>query len=72
VEFIHASVLQLHGALQALSASAGVPGGGLIVRHGSAAQCIVQLARSLGVQEVLTNRDYEPEAIARTSGWPRT
>ena len=39
VEFIHASVLQLHGALQALSASAGVPGGGLIVRHGSAAQC---------------------------------
>ena len=65
VEFIHASVLQLHGALQALSAAAGVPGGGLIVRHGSAAECIVQLARSLGVQEVLTNRDYEPEAMAR-------
>ncbi|QIL79678.1 deoxyribodipyrimidine photo-lyase [Diaphorobacter sp. HDW4A] len=65
VEFIHASVLQLHGALKALAAGSGVPDGGLIVRHGPAAECIVQLAQSLGVQEVLTNRDYEPAAITR-------
>ncbi len=65
VEFIHASVLALHTGLQQLAASSGAPGGGLIVRHGPALACIVQLARSLGVQEVLANRDYEPQAIAR-------
>lgn len=65
VDFIHASVLALHQGLQQLAARSGAPGGGLIVRHGSALPCIVQLARSLGVQEVLTNRDYEPAAIAR-------
>jgi len=65
VEFIHASVLPLHQGLQQLAADSGAPGGGLIVRHGPARQCIVQLARSLGVQEVLSNRDYEPAAIAR-------
>lgn len=65
VEFIHASVLQLHTALQALAARSGAPGGGVIVRHGVAAECVVQLAHSLGVQEVLTNRDYEPQAMAR-------
>ena len=65
VEFIHASVCELHEELGALAARSGAPGGGLIVRHGPAVECIVQLAFSLGVQEVLTNRDYEPEAIAR-------
>ena len=65
VAFIHASVLELHERLRQLAARSGAPGGGVIVRHGPAAQCIVQLAQSLGVQEVLTNRDYEPEAIAR-------
>ena len=65
VEFIHSSVLQLHGALQEMAARARVQNSGLIVRHGPAATCIVQLAQSLGVQEVLTNRDYEPSAIAR-------
>lgn len=65
VEFIHASVLELDDALRALAARSGAPGSGLIVRHGPASQCIVQLARELGVQEVLTNRDYEPAAIAR-------
>ncbi|WP_404298847.1 cryptochrome/photolyase family protein [Alicycliphilus denitrificans] len=65
VEFIHASVLELHEALQQLAAHGGAPGGGLIVRHGPAVRCIVQLAQELGVQEVLANRDYEPEAIAR-------
>ncbi|WP_184711702.1 cryptochrome/photolyase family protein [Comamonas odontotermitis] len=65
VEFIHASVCELHGELGALAARSGAPGGGLIVRHGPAVECIVQLACSLGVQEVLTNRDYEPASIAR-------
>ena len=65
VEFIHASVVQLHEQLYALGAQNGIHGAGLIVRHGSGAQCIVQLAQELGVQEVLTNRDYEPQAIAR-------
>jgi deoxyribodipyrimidine photo-lyase len=65
VEFIHASVLQLHAALQALAARSGAEGGGLIVHHGVAAECVPQLARELGVQEVLTNRDYEPQAMAR-------
>lgn len=65
VEFIHGSVLQVHTAIQNLAAQAGVRGGGLIVRHGSAVDCIVELAQTLGVQEVLTNRDYEPQALAR-------
>ncbi|WP_313075932.1 deoxyribodipyrimidine photo-lyase [Melaminivora sp.] len=65
VEFIHASVLALHGALQALAARGGVPGGGLIVRHGRALDCIAALAQALGVSEVLVNRDYEPAARAR-------
>ena len=51
--------------MQQLAWEHGVPGGGLIVRHGPAVPCIVQLAQELGVQEVLTNRDYEPAAIAR-------
>jgi len=65
VEFIHASVLALHEDLRQLAARSGAPGGGVIVRHGPALECIVQLARSLGVQEVLANRDYEPQAIER-------
>ena len=65
VEFIHASVVQLHEQLRALGEQSGVQGAGLIVRHGPASQCIVQLASELGVQEVLTNRDYEPQAMAR-------
>lgn len=65
VEFIHSSVVDLHERLQQLAARSGAPGGGLIVRHGSAVKCIPQLARALGVQEVLANRDYEPEAIRR-------
>lgn len=69
VDFIHASVLELHQRLQALAAQSGAQvgasGAGLIVRHGAAVPCIVQLAQDLGVQAVLTNRDYEPAAIAR-------
>ena len=50
VEFIHASVLELHQRLQQLAARSGAPGGGLIVRHGPALECIVQLAQELDVQ----------------------
>lgn len=65
VEFIHASIVALDEALRALALRSGAPGGGLIVRHGPAADGVVRLAQDLGVQEVLVNRDYEPQAIAR-------
>jgi len=65
VEFIHVSVLQLHQALADLAHASGVPGGGLIVRHGAALAQVVALARRLGVQEVLASRDYEPAARER-------
>jgi deoxyribodipyrimidine photo-lyase len=58
VDFIHASVLELAGALQER-------GGALIVRHADAATAIPKLAAELGVDAVLCNRDYEPAAIAR-------
>lgn len=65
VEFIHASAVELNEALQSMALRSGATGGGLIVRHGPATDCIVQLAKTLGVQEVLANRDYEPQAIDR-------
>ena len=65
VEFIQASVTQLHEGLHALGAASGVEGTGLIVRHGRASECIVELAQTLKVHEVLANRDYEPQAIVR-------
>jgi deoxyribodipyrimidine photo-lyase len=58
VAFIHASLAQLDGELRAL-------GGGLIVRHATAADAIPQLAAELGADTVLVNTDYEPQAIAR-------
>ena len=65
VEFIWHAVAELDRALAELGAGAGVPGAGLIVAHGRADREIPALARELGVQAVLTNRDYEPEALAR-------
>ncbi len=65
VEFIHDCAVELHQALQQLAEQCGAPGGGLIVRHGPALDCIVQLAQELGVQEVFANRDYEPQAVLR-------
>ncbi len=65
VDFIHASLLELDGALNDLSHGAGGPGSGMLVRHGPAIDCIVQLAVQLGVRTVFANRDYEPAAIAR-------
>ncbi|MFT3734591.1 MAG: deoxyribodipyrimidine photo-lyase [Rhodocyclaceae bacterium] len=58
VEFIRESLVALDDALRA-------QGGGLIVRHGVAADEIPSLAQKLGVAAVFTNHDYEPDAIAR-------
>jgi deoxyribodipyrimidine photo-lyase len=62
VEFIHESLVQLDEALRSL---AGQAAAGLITVHGSARVEIPRLAKSLGVQAVFGNRDYEPAAIAR-------
>lgn len=58
VEFIWESINELKVALQA-------KGGDLIVLHGKAQDEIPQLARSLQVEAVFANHDYEPGAIAR-------
>ncbi len=58
VHFIHASLVELDRALQQR-------GGNLIVLHGRAIEEIPALARTLGVQAVYVNRDYEPGAKAR-------
>ncbi len=64
VGFIHASVIELDAALRELAATHGGTGG-LIVRHAPAREAIVDVARSLKVDAVFANRDYEPEARAR-------
>ncbi|WP_420476084.1 cryptochrome/photolyase family protein [Noviherbaspirillum sp. ST9] len=58
VAFIWAAVAELDAALRAA-------GGGLIVRHASAASEIPRLAAELGVDAVFANHDYEPAAVAR-------
>lgn len=58
VHFIHESLLELNAALRA-------KGGGLIVRHGRAAEEIPALASELGISAVFVNRDYEPAAKQR-------
>ena len=58
VEFIWESVRELKTALQ-------TKGGDLIVRHGSARALIPQIALEANIHAVLTNRDYEPNAVKR-------
>ena len=58
VEFIWESVRELKAALQA-------NGGDLIVQYGSAREIIPALALQLSIHAVFTNRDYEPNAVAR-------
>ena len=65
VEFIRDSLLGVDAELQALAASHGIEGAGLIVRHGWAHEEIPALAAALGVQAVYANHDDEPEALAR-------
>ena len=61
VEFIHASVAELDGALR----EAAGPSSGLIVLHGDAAEEIPRLAAAAGVQAVFAAFDDEPQALAR-------
>jgi deoxyribodipyrimidine photo-lyase len=58
VEFIREIVLALDEALRR-------QGGALVVLRGKAREEIPRLAAQLGVEAVYTNRDYEPQAIAR-------
>jgi deoxyribodipyrimidine photo-lyase len=58
VEFIWESVMELKAAFQS-------HGGDLIVAHGSACNIIPQQAKTLGVNAVFSNQDYEPSAIER-------
>ncbi len=65
VEFIRDSLVGVDAELQALAASHGIEGAGLIVRHGRALDEIPALARALQVQAVYASHDDEPEALAR-------
>jgi deoxyribodipyrimidine photo-lyase len=58
VDFIHRSVAELDAELRAR-------GGGMIVRHGFAAEEIPRLAAEIGADTVFVNDDYEPAANAR-------
>ncbi|MFC5551580.1 cryptochrome/photolyase family protein [Massilia aerilata] len=58
VQFIHASLQELDKRLREWGAY-------LIVRHGRAADEIVDLAAELEAESVFANHDYEPGAIAR-------
>lgn len=58
VEFIWHAVGELDRMLRE-------QGGALIVRHGDPQTEVPQLARTLGVDAVYANRDYEPQAVAR-------
>jgi deoxyribodipyrimidine photo-lyase len=62
VEFIRESLCELDENLRQLS---GKPGAGLIVRHGTAPQEVVSLAKSLQAQAVFAAHDYEPQARSR-------
>jgi deoxyribodipyrimidine photo-lyase len=58
VEFIWASLKELKAAFQK-------HGGDLIVEHGIAKEIVVKHGQTLGVEAVFSNRDYEPNAVAR-------
>ena len=58
VEFIWESIRELQSALKQ-------QGGDLLIVHDFAQEAIPKLARTLKVEAVYSNRDYEPAAIAR-------
>jgi deoxyribodipyrimidine photo-lyase len=58
VEFIWESVAELKASLESM-------GGDLIVQYASARAEIPALAKSLNVDAVYTNEDYEPHAVSR-------
>jgi deoxyribodipyrimidine photo-lyase len=55
----------LHHALAALDAALKKKGGGLVLRHGEAAEIIPALVQETGADSIAWNRCYEPFAIAR-------
>jgi deoxyribodipyrimidine photo-lyase len=65
VAFIRECLLDLDAALRELGERHGVSGVRLIVRHGHAVDEVARLAHELDVAAVFTNRDYEPQAVAR-------
>ncbi len=65
VEFILASLAQVHEQLRTLAERNGVRGAGLLVRHGSARTCVIEVAEQLGVQRVLAHHDDDPFALER-------
>ena len=58
IEFLQASLVELHAELQK-------HGGALIIRHARAVEEIPLLAKSLKVDAVYLNHDYEPAAVTR-------
>ena len=58
VAFIHGSVVELQESLRAA-------GGELMVHYCRAQESIPKLAKTLGVEAVFTNEDYEPQCIER-------
>ena len=58
VEFIRHALIEIDAELHRR-------GSRLLVRHGSAVKELVQLARQLAVDTVVTNHDYEPAATLR-------
>jgi deoxyribodipyrimidine photo-lyase len=65
VEFIWESIAELKASLESM-------GGGLIVQYASARSAIPDLAKTLKVDAVYTNEDYEPHAVARDAAVRKT
>ena len=65
VEFIVASLHDLHAQLAALGRGHGRHHAGLLVEHAWAREALPRLAAQWGVQAVFCSHDYEPAAIAR-------
>jgi deoxyribodipyrimidine photo-lyase len=55
----------IHACVQALAQELAAQGGQLLVLHGMAEQEIPRLVQQLGVDALLFNHDYEPQAIER-------
>jgi len=65
VEFIWESIAELKTSLESM-------GGDLIVQYASARSAIPELAKTLGVDAVCTNEDYEPHAVSRDAEVQKT
>ncbi len=65
VEFILASLADLHEQLAALGRAHGRADAGLLVEHAWSREALPRLCAQWGVDAVFTNHDYEPQALAR-------